>query len=571
MTLTKTVDSIYNPGNLSEQELIERFVVRHKLFEKLYKEIATSDMTTDTTEHLLIVGLRGMGKTTLLLRLAYEIRRHSIANSYLPIVFSEEQYSIRTLYNFWESIAKILEEEHPTLFQGLFDKMDALYDTQNGDAFYEETIFNLLLTVIQQHQKKLILFIDNLQDFLKKLSKQETQRLREVLMTCKELRIIAAAPVTVEAIYDHRHPLFEQFKPFYLKGLTYKETTTVLKKLAQHFHQEDISDFLETNIGRVQALRQITGGVIRTIVLLFEIFIADKEGNIFKDLEYVLDRVSGLYKHRTDDLPKNQQVIIHAIAMNWDAMSTKEIAAKTRLESKAISAQLSQLAKNEWIETIPTKTKNHLYQLKERFYNIWYLMRYGRKQDTNRVLWLVRFFEAWYGKDSVGLKKHVDRSIYKLKNGKLSPLDKEFLFPTYIHKALGLTDYISNKYPEEFKGFLEPEQPEYADSNEPSVKELSFLEFLYKEDFLKEYLTDANDYLIFALAKKQYPLLLNYFNGEQGKAAKTKEKLKPIWFALMYYLQDDYPNEYLKMGGEFKETVEEIIAEVEKKREKYGD
>jgi len=37
----------------------------------------------------------------------------------------------------------------------------------------------------------------------------------------------------------------------------------------------------------------------------------------------------------------------------------------------------------------------------------------------------------------------------------------------------------------------------------------------------------------------------------------------------MYYLQDEYPNEYLRMGEELKETVEEIIAEVEEMKATY--
>lgn len=39
---------------------------------------------------------------------------------------------------------------------------------------------------------------------------------------------------------------------------------------------------------------------------------------------------------------------------------------------------------------------------------------------------------------------------------------------------------------------------------------------------------------------------------------------KPIWYALMYYMQDQYPNEYLRMGEELEETVKEIIDRVEK-------
>ena len=32
----------------------------------------------------------------------------------------------------------------------------------------------------------------------------------------------------------------------------------------------------------------------------------------------------------------------------------------------------------------------------------------------------------------------------------------------------------------------------------------------------------------------------------------------------MYFMQDEYPNEYKKMGDELKETVEEVIEEINK-------
>ncbi|NIN24297.1 MAG: hypothetical protein GTN82_41575 [Candidatus Aminicenantes bacterium] len=41
-----------------------------------------------------------------------------------------------------------------------------------------------------------------------------------------------------------------------------------------------------------------------------------------------------------------------------------------------------------------------------------------------------------------------------------------------------------------------------------------------------------------------------------------REKYKPIYYALMYFMRDQYPDEYKKMGPELKQTVEEIIETV---------
>ena len=38
----------------------------------------------------------------------------------------------------------------------------------------------------------------------------------------------------------------------------------------------------------------------------------------------------------------------------------------------------------------------NLYYLRERFFNIWYLMRNAPKRNQTKVIWLVRFLENWY-------------------------------------------------------------------------------------------------------------------------------------------------------------------------------
>ena len=61
------------------------------------------------------------------------------------------------------------------------------------------------------------------------------------------------------------------------------------------------------------------------------------------------------------------------------------------------------------------------------------------------------------------------------------------------------------------------------------------------------------------MEKKRYHLALKYF---QQKELDLKERLKPVYYALMHFMQDEHPNEFKKAGGEIKETVEEIVARI---------
>ena len=69
--------------------------------------------------------------------------------------------------------------------------------------------------------------------------------------------------------------------------------------------------------------------------------------------------------------------------------------------------------------------------------------------------------------------------------------------------------------------------------------------------------------LFLLLAKKQYQSVYEYFTSAKGVELQLKERFKPLWYTLMYYMQEEHPNEYLRMGSELEETVQEIIAQVE--------
>ena len=97
----KTIAAIYNPKIQSREDLIRSFVVRDKLFKKLFKEIQSTTMEFPE-QHYLIEGKRGMGKTSLLLRLSYAIEQDPILNQkVIPIIFNEEEYSVRKMFRFW--------------------------------------------------------------------------------------------------------------------------------------------------------------------------------------------------------------------------------------------------------------------------------------------------------------------------------------------------------------------------------------------------------------------------------------------------------------------------------------
>lgn len=525
---------LYNPDRKNKADFIAEFVIRTKIFEEIMADIKTGKMTTPE-QHYLLLGQRGAGKTTMLLRLKYAVEDDVKLSKWLiPVIFSEEQYNIGELGNLWERIAEYLEDYHG--FDGIMNEI-APFIQQNN---YEEAALRVLIHHLDRHKKKVILFIDNIGQLLAKFDDLEVRRLREILQTIPHFRLIAGSPVVLESILDYQQPLFEFFKVIQLKGLTDEESIALLRALAVLHHEEaKIERIIKNSPSRITTLRTLSGGVPRTMVLLFQVFVDHEHGTALSDLEQVLDAVTPLYKHRMDDLPAQQQKIVDAVALHWEAVSVKGLTKQTRLDSKLVSAQLRQLEKNQVIEKRATKTKNHIYLLRERFFNIWYLMRYGRKQDRNRVIWLVKFLEAWCDKDEI--EQRVKDYIEKAKKGML---DKNIL------ETFGQAYTFFKDLDPETKFLLKESTPNYIASN-IDLTENEFLALLdktlkkgdfatlWKAAFGRKFVSLNEKDNVWKFVHKHCLKLFDNFHGkvemqEFASVIKGKVSAPYFWFVLIW-------------------------------------
>ena len=426
---TQNLLHVYNPANQTREELIDNYVIRVQEYETIIQDIQRWQGRS-VPRHFLIQGQRGTGKTTLLLRLYYQTRfDYERSRKLIPVRFDEEQYNIRTVYKLWENVAAYLEDERVPGFEGLLNEMEAAAE----HTAYDYRCFELLESRLKPGDHKLILFIDNLGDLLHKFQPAEIRALSDLLKNNYRIKIVGASAMPIDIYQDQMQDIHRLFNVIRLEGLNQKDTTALLLKLGEYYQAVSVQDILEKSPERIEALRRLTGGIPRTIVLLFEIFVDNDTGDSFRDLEIILDRVTPLYKHRMDDLSPQQQEIVHAIAMNWDAVGVREISRITRMESKAVSSQLKQLEMGRIITKIRTNIKNHFYQINERFFNIWYLMRYGRRKDRNKVLWLIRFLENWCSREE--LIRRAEKHLMALRKGSL--YEKHAL---YMTEALSYTD-----------------------------------------------------------------------------------------------------------------------------------
>jgi hypothetical protein len=123
-------------------------------------------------------------------------------------------------------------------------------------------------------------------------------------------------------------------------------------------------------------------------------------------------------------------VILDKVALHWHPITAAECQAATHLDVNVVSAQLSRLVKSGVLTKVELPGPGKLgFQLSERFFNIWYLMRASRRL-RRRLSWFVEFVRIFYGEEE--LKKRAEELIRATPADSLSNPAKFLAFATAI-------------------------------------------------------------------------------------------------------------------------------------------
>ncbi len=395
---------VYNPSRMTDQEITLLFAVREDLLQRILADLS-GEAPDSHPQHHLLVGQRGMGKTTLLLRIAAALRSPPLQDRFIPLSFAEEQYNIDRLSQFWlnclDSLADTCDREgHRDQAQKIDRLVSAITASQpsspKDDTAAARTALKTFLDAAALTGRRPVLLVDNLQLIFERSSDQQHD-LRVALTEPNAPVLIAAAPQLPPAISDYSFPLYDHFKIHQLRALSLDDMRKLLLQLADRTNKPAIRRHVLDHPGRLQALHQLTGGNPRTTVLLFHLYAEDCSPSVTEDLEKLLDDVTSLYKARFEELSHQQQVIISRLAEHWDPADSRTLTENTRLEPGQISSQLDRLVKAGVVEEVPLfGTKRTGYQLAERFFNIWFLMRHASRRLKQPVRFLTQFLETLY-------------------------------------------------------------------------------------------------------------------------------------------------------------------------------
>ena len=375
----------YNPGFLTDDELVATFCVRTSEFESIVETLREN--IGNSNQHLIVIGPRGSGKTSLLLRVAVEVRRNTgLSYRLFPITFAEESYEVGTYGEFWlECLDRIaLQAPEAESAVDLRRTWEDLHELQD-DRTLAERCLGALLDFSDRIGKRLVLLVENLGMMLGDMMDRDAGwRLRKTLQTEPRIILVGSATRRFDEIEHSDQALYDLFRVITLRPLDTAECGVLWKSISG----ENSPD------GQIRSLEILTGGIPRLIAIIAQFGAGRPFHELMDNLLDLIDEHTEYFKSHLDSLPHQERRIYLALADLWKPATTREIADRSRLTSSTCSAQLKRLIDRGVVIPAGGTARRKQYYLAERMYNIYYLLR---RRVTSRIVDpLIRFMTAFY-------------------------------------------------------------------------------------------------------------------------------------------------------------------------------
>ena len=381
----------YNPGFLSDDELVASFCVRTNEFDSLIETLR--ECSGNSNIHQLLIGPRGSGKTTLLLRVAAEMRRDAdLSSRFFPVVFAEESYEVSSAGEFWlECLSRLADQtpqsaDEPDLNR-TFEELRYIQD----DQMLADRCIGALLDFSDRQGKRLVAVVENLNMMFRDIAGSEAGwRLRETLQTEPRILLLASATSRFQEIDNPKRALYELFRVLTLRPLEVEECAGLWQSVSGRPRPPET----------IRALRILTGGSPRLLTILARFGGNLSFRQLMADLLDLVDDHTEYFKSHLDALPQQERRVYLALADLWKPATTREISDRARLDTSKCSAQLARLIDKGAVELAGGTARRKLYYVAERLYNIYYLVRRSRG-PVPLLEALIRFMEGYYSPEEL--------------------------------------------------------------------------------------------------------------------------------------------------------------------------
>ena len=384
----------YNPAERPLEDIEETFVGRQEVLERLVTALKEQS-GAESLQHYLLLGPRGIGKTTLLLMLQKEIDTDpDLSLGWLPVRFGEEEFFVYTLRDLLAlTLDYLATEGRAEEAQQILSEVDSEPDDQISLA----RAVDGLREISRKCRRRILLLIDNFdQIFPKKASGIDARSLRKLLSTESFLMVIGSSVKVFEEVASYDEAFFNFFSPVYVDDLNDSQIQELLHKLALRDGNQAFLRQEKAQRDKIRAITFLTGGNPRLVMMLYEILSRQQFQPVVQALRATIDGLTPLLKDVLEGLSRQQAKILDAVMRSGGIATPAAIAERVRLPLNAVTTQLGRLKQARLLEVEGGgKGRKASYRVHDPMFRTWYQMRYLRPA-RRRIEIFVEFLQAWF-------------------------------------------------------------------------------------------------------------------------------------------------------------------------------
>ena len=392
----------YDPWEITPQERKARFVGREGLLQQVLGAIAEQQQH-DTVQHYLLLGPRGIGKTTLLLTLRETIREsRDLSTHWFCVQLREEEYFVRTLRDLLELTLQSLADDEGV--PGAEEAVQRVRQEPKEDRSLALAI-DSLRSLASSQGKRILLLMDNFDRVFpatatgrgkKRPPENEFRSFRKLLSTESFLMVVGASVRLFQEIAAYDRAFFNFFCPIEVPDLSDDEINQLLRRCAEAEGNTRFLAQFEAIRNKVRAITFMTGGNPRLVLMLYDVLRHREMTPVVEALRETVGGLTPLLKHILDDMPRQQSKTLDALVRLRGAAAPARIAEMARLPLNVVTTQLGRLKESRFVVSDGDgKGKPATYRISDPMFQTWYQMRYLRPAGR-RVELFVEFIRAWF-------------------------------------------------------------------------------------------------------------------------------------------------------------------------------
>jgi tetratricopeptide (TPR) repeat protein len=395
----------YDPWETAPKERSATFVGRTVLLDQLLSAVG-EQQGHGTVQHYLLLGPRGIGKTSILLTLRDRIGADpTLSDHWFHVQLREEEYFIRTLRDLLDlALQALAADENLAEAAALAERVHNERDDEKSLAVAVDG----LRAISKMHDKRILLLIDNFDRVFpatatgrrkNRSPDNEYRAFRKLLSTESFLMVIGASVRLFEEIAAYDQAFFNFFCPIEIPPISDDEIYELLLKCADVDANSAFRQNLHEIKDKVRSITYMTGGNPRLVLMLYDVLRQREMLPIVQALRETVGSLTPMLKHILDDMPRQQSKTLDALVRIGGTASPSSIARLARLPLNVVTAQLGRLKDARFVAVEGMgKGKPATYRLSDPMFHTWYQMRYLRPAGR-RIELFVEFLRAWFSVD----------------------------------------------------------------------------------------------------------------------------------------------------------------------------